>query len=41
MKNIWNEKKNVSYQPLGLADMTVHHIVVHHWLALSVLPVPQ
>jgi hypothetical protein len=40
MKNLRKERKSVSYQPLGLADMTVHPVVVHQWLALSVLSVP-
>jgi hypothetical protein len=39
-KNLRKEKKSVSYQPLGLADVTICPIVVHRWLDLSVLPVP-
>jgi hypothetical protein len=29
MKNIQKERKSVSYQPLGLLDVTVNLIVVH------------
>jgi hypothetical protein len=41
MKNLRKERKSVSYQPLGLADMTVRLIVVHQRFALLVLPVTQ
>jgi hypothetical protein len=40
-KNLRKERKSVSYQPLGLVDMTVHPVLVHRQLALSVLPVPH
>jgi hypothetical protein len=46
MKNLRREREResvcvcVSYQPLGLADVIVRPIVVHRWLALSVLPIP-
>jgi hypothetical protein len=36
MKNLWKERKNVSYPPLGHAHMTVRPVVVHWRLALSV-----
>jgi hypothetical protein len=39
-KNLWKERKNISYQPLGLADVTAHAIVVHRCLALLVVLVP-
>jgi hypothetical protein len=39
MKNLWNERKSISYQLLGLMDVTVHPIVVHRRLAPSVVPV--
>jgi hypothetical protein len=38
-KNLQEERKIVSYPPLGLVDVIVHPVVVHQWLALSVLPV--
>jgi hypothetical protein len=41
MKNLQKERKSVSYQPLGLTNMTVGSVVVHRWLALSVLSVPH
>jgi hypothetical protein len=40
MENLGIERKSILYQPLGLADVTVHPIVVHQCLALSVVPVP-
>jgi hypothetical protein len=39
MKNLLEERKIVSYLPLGLVDMTVCPVVVHRRLALSVLPI--
>jgi hypothetical protein len=39
VKNIWEERKIISYPPLGLADVIVHPVVVHRQLALSVQPV--
>jgi hypothetical protein len=41
MKNLRKERKSVSYQPLGFADLTARPVVVHWWLALSILSVPQ
>jgi hypothetical protein len=35
MKNIGEERKIVSYLPLGLADMTIFPTVVHQRLASS------
>jgi hypothetical protein len=29
MKNLQKQRKSVSYQPLGLVDVTVHPVVVH------------
>jgi hypothetical protein len=39
MKNLWKERKSESYQPLGIADMTIRPVVVHHCLALSIVPI--
>jgi hypothetical protein len=36
-----DREKSVLYQPLGLADVPVHPIVVHRWLGLLVLLVPH
>jgi hypothetical protein len=36
-KHLRKERKNVSYQSLGLAGVTIHPIVVHCRLALSVV----
>jgi hypothetical protein len=40
MKNLWKERKSISYQSLGLAGMTIRPVVVHRCLAPSVVPVP-
>jgi hypothetical protein len=40
-KNLKKERKSVSYLPLDLADVTVHPVVVHWRLALSLLSVLQ
>jgi hypothetical protein len=37
MKNLWKERKSISYLPLGLAYMTVHPVVVHQCLSLLVV----
>jgi hypothetical protein len=37
MKHLRKERKNVSYQSLGLAGMTIHPIVVHCRLVLLVV----
>jgi hypothetical protein len=36
MKNLREERKIISYLSLGLVDVTVHPVVVHQLLALSV-----
>jgi hypothetical protein len=36
MKNLGEERKIVSYPPLGLAYVTIRPVVVHLWLALLV-----
>jgi hypothetical protein len=38
-KNLRKERNIISYQPLGLADVTVRVIVVHQRLAPSVVPI--
>jgi hypothetical protein len=40
MKNLWKERKSLSYQSLNLADVNVCPVVVHRRLAPSVVPVP-
>jgi hypothetical protein len=37
MKNLWKERNIVSYQPLGLMDVTIRPMVLHRRLSLSVL----
>jgi hypothetical protein len=40
MQKTYGKRERISYQPLGLVDVTVRPIVVHRHLALSIEPIP-